>query len=407
MELERQNPHWEEGYFYKYEKKRFAFSSIKKSAFSGLITLIYGLRRVGKSVLLKQMINEMINGGTKRADILYFSFDEETSDFWDVIKEYEKKIGRRVSSSNIVVLDEIQKIHDWRGKVKGLYDSSGAKIMLSGSNSSMLRKGSESLAGRINEFVLSELSFEEFLYFRGKTPSPMLEESIENEFWEYIRRPFPELALKESLEPSDYTDSISRKIIFEDLPSVFPIDEPQLLHRLFSIVCTNPGLLVEYNSLASDLGRNRKTISSYMDYLLHGFLVWQVFNYSKNQLTSEKRLKKFYPSLACFAKGDQSKTVETATAQTLRAKFFWNYKNRYEVDFILTEPFYAFEVKYQERLSDDDFRGLDQFAAEYNGARTCMVSKRGTDRSIPYYMLWDFLKKNDVRISTRFEEHLD
>lgn len=347
MEMERQNPHWAEGYIYPYEKKRFIFEELRQATESGLITAIYGLRRVGKSVLLKQIINEAIKNRVKRTNILYFSFDEENEDFWEVIREYEKRIGRKVSKENYVLLDEIQKVHDWKGKVKRLYDSSLAKIVLSGSNSSMLRKEAESLAGRINEFLIPELSFKEFLFFKNRSElyaSP-LDEAIENEFWVYIQRPFPELAVSENIEPRAYIETINRKIIYEDLPSIFPIDDPQLLYRLFNIICKNPGMIVEYNALASDLGRNRKTISAYLDYLKYGFLIRRLFNYSKNLLTREKKLKKFYPSLACFTDAETSKIVETVVAQILKAGFFWNHKNRYEVDFILSEPFFAFEVK--------------------------------------------------------------
>lgn len=408
MELERQNPHWEEDFFYPYERKRFIFGKIRESFGSGLITAFYGLRRAGKSVILKQLINEAIKAGAKRADILYFSFDEETADFWEAIREYEKKTGKKVSGSTSIFLDEVQKVPDWKGKLKLLYDTSSARIAICGSNSSMLRRGAESLAGRINEFFVPELGFREFLFFRGKEKvlrSP-LEESVENEFWEYIKRPFPEIAIKAEMDSRAYTDTIARKIIYEDLPQVFPIDEPQLLHRLFSIICKNPGITIDYSSLASDLGRNRRTISSYLDYLRYGFLARRVFNYSGSKLTSEKKLKKFYPSVACFADAEPSKVVETAAAQLLRAKFFWNLKNRYEVDFIIPEPLYAFEVKYQETISRDDFAGMEQFCSRWPGAKAVMVSKKKEANSVPYYRLEEFLEKNKIPTEIEVEELL-
>jgi len=408
MELERQNPHWEDGYFYPYEKKRFPFTNIQKSFGSGLITALYGLRRVGKSVLMKQLINEVLRNGTKRTDILYFSFDEETADFWEVIREYERKTGKQVSASNSVFIDEVQKIKDWRGKLKLLYDTSSARIVVSGSNSSLLRKGIESLAGRINEFFVPELSFKEFLYFRDKTSlfDSILEEKLENEFHEFIKRPFPEIAIKKDLDAKAYVDTISKKVIYEDLPSVFPIDEPQLLFRLFSIVCKNPGMTVDYQNLASDLGRNRHTISAYFDYLRYGFLLRRVFNYSGNQLTSEKKLKKFYPSVACFAEAEIPRTIETVVAQTLKPRFFWNMKNRFEVDFVFHTPLFGWEVKYKDAISKEDTKGLAQFKKTWPNATTILVSKKKEKEFVPYYRLEQFLEQKDIKHEIRLEDLL-
>ena len=301
METERQNPQWENGFEYPYGKRRHIFESLRRSSKSGHITAVYGLRRVGKSVLMKQLINDAIKGGAERRSTFYFSFDEELPGFWDAVREFEKYQGRKVDGKSWLFFDEVQKVPDWRAKIKVLYDSTSARIFVSGSNSSGIRKGGESLAGRINEFYLPELSFREFLDFRGKCGSidSGLERALELEFLDYAKRPFPETALKRGLEPKEYAGSIARKIIFEDLPSVFPIDEPELLNTLFQLICKSPGMQFDYGRMASDLGRNRKTISLYMDYLCYGFLARKLLNYSPNALSSEKKLKKarsFFPN---------------------------------------------------------------------------------------------------------------
>ncbi|MEW6528266.1 MAG: ATP-binding protein [Candidatus Micrarchaeota archaeon] len=408
MELERQNPHWEKDHLYPYEFKRFIFEEIEKSFDTSLITALYGLRRVGKTVIMKQLINNSIKQGVERANIFYFSFEEQEEDFWDIIKEYEKRIGKRLSQRNYLFFDEVQRVPEWRAKIKRLYDTSFAKIVIGGSNSLILRKGSESLAGRINEFFVPELSFREFLQFKNKEHlySSNLDEMLENEFWDFIKKPFPELVLNPNLDAKNYVETISRKVIYEDLPMIFPVDEPHLLYKIFVILCKNPGMLVEYAALGSDLGRSRKTISAYLEYLRYGFLVRELFNYSKNQLTSEKKLKKFYPSLACFANASIPKIVETIVAQILKTKYFWNMKNRYETDFVCPEPLYAYEVKYKEGLIKEDLRGLEQFRVRFNAARTLLVSKKKEGKSVPYYRLENFLTKNKLLQKIRIEDVL-
>ncbi len=395
MEIERENPHWEADFSYPYGTKRDLFHEIAKSAQSGLVTSIYGLRRVGKSVMLKQLINKEIASATPREDIFYYSFDEKTDDVWEAVREYEKRLGRRVGKKSRLFLDEIQNVDDWQAKVKKIYDTSSARITVSGSNSSALRKRTESLAGRVNEFALGPLSFSEYLRFRGKEKSlsnSLLAETLETDYWDYLKRPFPETVVNPSIDPKAYSDSIARKVVFEDLPSVFPIDEPQLLFRIFSMVCAKPGLTADYASLASDLGRNRKTISAYVDCLCYGFLARKLYNYSPNRLTSEKKLKKLYPSAASFVQAEPPLVVETAVASTLNAKFFWNSKNRHEVDFVLDEERVAFEVKYTQNPSKQDYAGLAAFKKAYPKFRTVMVSGKREAGSVPYYLLEKLLR---------------
>lgn len=407
MELERQNLHWNSDFSYAYPIKRFIFDKIWNSSQNGLITAIYGLRRVGKSTLLKQVINQAIEQKTRREDVLYFSFDESTEDFWEVIKAYEKQIGRKVSSENYVCLDEVQKVPNWKEKVKLLYDSCSPKILISGSNSSNLRKGTESLAGRVNEFILSEISFKEFLHLKENNSLyySNLNEALEQEFWNYVKRPFPELAVKPILEPKQYTESIAKKVIFEDLPQVFPIDAPNLLFTIFTFICKNPGMLLDYSSLSSDLSRDRKTISNYVTYLKFGFLIRQIFNYSPNQLSTEKKLKKAYPSLACFVDAQEPLIVETIAAQILKARFFWNFKNRYEVDFVNPSPLVGFEVKFRNVITKEDLAGLTAFNSKYPSAKTVLISKKNSTH-VPYYKLERFLEENKLQKEATLNELL-
>ncbi|MCD4846456.1 MAG: AAA family ATPase [Methanosarcinales archaeon] len=112
---------------------------------------IIGLRRTGKTVLLKQLIDSLIKNGQRRDRILYFSFDEEAVSIEDVIVEFQSRIGVDIYEAGMVhiFLDEIQKIDGWQNRVKYYYDTySHMKFFVSGSSSLFLRKkAEESLAG--------------------------------------------------------------------------------------------------------------------------------------------------------------------------------------------------------------------------------------------------------------------
>ena len=393
MELERQNPHWEEGFNYDYELKRDIFSQLLDLSKSPWIVGMFGMRRVGKTTLLKQLINEYIKQG-KRSEILYFSFDEEKADFWEVVREYERFLGRRVRKGDVLMFDEIQNVQGWAAKLKLLYDTSSPKIFITGSATSQLRKGGESLAGRFVELHVEPLSFKEFLRFRGKESlyEYNLVDAKENEYRNYLKKPFPEIVDEDKFY-LQYTEGIAKKAIFEDIPSIFPVEDAERLWVLFSLIRSNPGLIADYSSLASDLGMSRVTVAKYVSYLEHAYMVRKLYNFSNNRFTSEKRLKKLYPYVPAFCDAEMPAVVECAVAFETQARFFWREKDRVEVDFITTDPLIAYEVKFKDNLNRKDFRGLESFLSKFGGEGYVITKKKmGLLNTIAYFELQEFLE---------------
>ena len=90
MELEQHNPHWKEGFLYPFDKQRVLFPRLEKNLTNRQIIALYGLRRTGKTVLMKQLINLLIAKGIARTEILFFSFDEEQPKIKSLISAFEK-----------------------------------------------------------------------------------------------------------------------------------------------------------------------------------------------------------------------------------------------------------------------------------------------------------------------------
>src|SRR4030042_1330341 len=133
-----------------------------------------------------------------------------------------------------------------------------------------------------------------------------------------------------------------------------------------NLISSNPGAVLDFNNLADDLGRNRKTIAAYLFYLEKAFLIKKLYNFSPNLLTSEKKAKKFYPASTAFSyffEADNSKLTETVPAIFLGADYFYR-KHSKEVDFIKIEKnkeLSAFEIKYKEKIKKDEISGLKHF----------------------------------------------
>ena len=170
-ELERFNTWWKIGKVRQSltkEYKRIVYNQIMKYIDKRLIILLYGLRRMGKTTIMYQIISELLEH-TEGKNILYFSFDEYAYSIDEVLNEYQNSVLHKTfdnTEKNVYIfLDEIQKLQRWEDKIKLYYDLyPNLKFILSGSASVSLRKKSdESLAGRIITIAVEPLNFIEFL----------------------------------------------------------------------------------------------------------------------------------------------------------------------------------------------------------------------------------------------------
>ena len=390
------NKHWKEGFLYPFPEKRELYSDLARSLKKILITSVVGLRRTGKTTLLKQLINTLVQEGVSRQDILLYSFDEER-ELPAVIDEFLKISAQDIETKKLFFFfDEIQKLPQWQNKLKMYYDQyPNLKFVVSGSSSIFIRKSSESLAGRIQEFWLPPLSFREFLQFRGKSElrekQKLFAAELGRELEIFSGRQFIEI-INENQEFADsYLDTLAKKIIFEDIPQVFPIEQPQVLMRVFQIIAHAPGMLLDYHNLSSDLGINEKTLSNYVYYLEMAFLIKKIYNYSPNQLTSEKKLKKVYPMASSFCKAETPKIMESLAITQRDCKFFW--RRTQEVDGILIEKkrLIPFEVKYSDRIKENELKGLRQFMKEFRTEGIVVTKNLEKEGKIHYLPLWKWL----------------
>ena len=405
------NLHWREDFTYGYEIKRDLFDELVKHLNARQTIGIIGLRRTGKTVMLKQVIDLLIKEGVARDRILYFSFDDEVASLEEVINEFQSRIGTDIIGAGklYVFLDEIQKLEGWQDQVKYYYDTyPEMKFFVSGSSSLFLKtKAEESLAGRIFLYHLPVLSFTEFLRLKGendliKRPD-MFKENLKEQMLLYIKRQLPELVTADESFIDMYLGSIFSKMIYEDLPKVFPIEYEDLLKQLVKIVASNPGIITDYATLASDLGINRKTITKYISYLERGFLIQKCYNYSKNRLTTEKKMKRLYltNSTLLFHLAEYSdfgRIVENLVINSSQARFFWR-KGTSEVDCVLVknDVIMPVECKYRDNIRKKDIKGLMKFLDKFEVDTGYVVTKDRDlseivdDKRIVYIPLWKWL----------------
>jgi predicted AAA+ superfamily ATPase len=396
------NPFWRTSFDVKY-KDRTVYSRIQRYFVDKQIISLCGLRRVGKTTILRKIIKDLLKENPPES-ILYFSFDDfqavELLDILDAFFSIHNK------EPKFLIFDEIQKLPNWAEKIKLIYDTEKYKIFISGSESLSLKKGSrESLAGRIYEFEIKRLSFYEYLDFIGKsemTKKPQLYElELKNELERYlITAGFPELIENEDkLKIRTYLRStIVESIVFSDMVKIYPIDNPVQLISILEILVDNPGMIIDITSLSQELGIHRHTLSKYLDYLEMAHLVVKLYNFSRNRITSEKSLKRFYPTFLSPVLTEESeekmgKMIETTCVLATDTKFFWRDKYKDEVDIILQQDkeLVPVEIKYRNQPSQN--KGLQKFCKKYKCKEAIVVTKdkRGKNEEVRFVPVYEFL----------------
>ena len=404
------NEHWRTGKIREKLKERFRrrrFYDIVNYLDERQIISITGLRRVGKTTVMYQLMDYLINKEINPKNIFYFSFDEITTKKTEIIDEL---IRYFISKNGIekdgvfIFFDEIQKINDWQAIIKRYYDlKENIKFIVSGSESLILKgETKESLAGRNYEFVMHPLSFREFLEFKGieikkENIKELYEELITEKekfqslFHEFIiSGGFPEMIGKDIEKIQGYIKgSIIEKIIYYDLPKEFRIDNPELLLKILEIASANTGQLFELEKITSSLGISRNTASLYLSYLENAFLINFSYNYTKSKIKQIRTRKKIYVCdngiINTILKQREVPNdfigllAETQIHNEISRKmntFFWRDKQKREVD-IITENHVItpIEVKYRNEIEKRDKENIKYFMKKYRLTTGFLVTK--------------------------------
>ena len=385
-ELRDFNPWWAEKFELKI-KDREIYRQIKKFLHMPQIIALTGLRRVGKTTLMRKIVLDYIKDGFESKNIIYFSFDEfRNVSLKEILKNYEELFSREIKNQkSLVFFDEIQKLEDWENQVKAIYDlyKDKMKIIISGSESLFIKtRSKENLAGRIFEFRINPLSFREFLEFNEKKFDnlKLYEKELLKLFKEFIYcQGFPELiGVKDKEIITKYLkEGIVDKILYRDIPELFKIKDISVLSSILKIFMEEPGQIIELADLASELKITRQTLALYLRYLEDSYLIRKIYNFSKNKRKIEKKLKKYYPSIMSpallFEEDDsyRSRVFECFLVNQLNSEFFWRDKLKNEVDIILTkEKIMPIEIKYGKI----EVKGLLAFMKKFKINESCIIS---------------------------------
>lgn len=416
--------------------KRFAFhEAMKRLDAKGIrrIVVLTGTRRVGKTTIQYQMIEQLLKRGIPPQRIVFISMDHpmlKLSEFSDILECYHENI---CADQNVYYFfDEIQYAQDWDKWLKTIYDMQpDTKVVATGSASPALVKGNqESGAGRWSVIQVPTMSFYEYCELlkldQPKIPKKLKATSllhmtqqertqvmlqlskVQNHFNRYLQvGGFPELALADNdiLAQQIMREDVVDKVLKRDLPSLYNIRNATELERIFLYLCNVSSEIVSIEAIAKELGGvSRPTVENYIQYLESAnliYLSWPVDMAGKRILKARPKIYIADAAIRNAVLMDESllsdpvemgKVVETAVykhvaafyyQQATSVGYFRGGKKNKEIDIVVDYPNtqnILIEVKYREGapISDDD--AIAQLCEDASAA--IIITKNASDYGV-------------------------
>jgi len=327
---------------------REKLSIFKKSLKSGLVKVITGPRRAGKSVFAFLLLEGQ--------DFAYLNFDDES-----LLKEndYDKLLAALLEvypGCNIILFDEIQNLSNWELFVNKLHRR-GYNLVITGSNAHLLSSElSSSLTGRYAGVEILPFSFGEFITCRGvklDSNAPADKTAFLVLLDEYMKQGgFPEVAAGK-LDAKSYLGTLFDAILLKDVVRRFRVRFTRQIYDLAQYLVANLALEFSYSSLRKALGlRSTATVEKYVRYLEEAYLVFVLSRFSfklKEQLKAPKKAyfvdNGFVTARAFQFSQNTGRFMENMVFVELLRRgyalkenlFYYKTRNNREVDFCLRE----------------------------------------------------------------------
>lgn len=264
------------------KKRKGYIDRIKPFMQKSVIKVLTGQRRVGKSFLLYQLIEEIL-AEEPDANIIYVNLEDFTFSSQQTAEDLHPYIisHSKEKVKNYIFIDEIQDIPGFEKVIRSLLLNEDNDIYITGSNAKMLSgELATYLSGRYIEFKIYSLSYSEFLEFHGLTES----ETSYELYSRYGGLPYLLNLPLEDETVNEYLKSVYSTIVFRDVVSRYKLRNTLFLEKLIQFLSENIGNLFSAKNISDYLKSQHTTISvnqiqSYTEYLNNAFLIHRVERY--------------------------------------------------------------------------------------------------------------------------------
>ncbi|MBG0781714.1 MAG: ATP-binding protein [Bacteroidales bacterium] len=375
-----------------------------------LIKVLTGQRRVGKSYILRQLMQDA-EAISPTSNIIYINKEDMRFDKIKTAEDLNDYVQKKSKEGvlNRVYIDEIQEIKSFENALRSLLLNPIFDIYCTGSNANILSgELATHLSGRYIEFPINSLSFNEFITFNELT-------NTRESMMQYIR--FGGLPYLKHLQLEDeivynYLKGIYNTVLFRDVIMRFDIRNSPFLENLTLFLADNIGQQFSANKISAYLKSQRTAIAAsqviqYIAHLSNAFLIHRVPRFD----ISGKRLfeigEKFYfedigirNALTSFKLADIGKIMENVVYHHLQFNEYdlkVGQTGNNEIDFVASKRGELLYIQVCYLLQDEktiarEFGNLEKISDNYPKIVVSMDDFKGnTYRGIQHYNLLDFL----------------
>lgn len=245
---------------------------IEKKLKPNKAVLIFGARRVGKTILIKDIVSKF----SGKAMIL----NGEDFDTLALLEERSVSNYRRLLQGvDLLVIDEAQNIPDIGAKLKLIVDEiDGIKIIASGSSSfDLMNRAGEPLVGRASQFILTPFSQNELCAVENVL------ETRQNIETRLIYGSYPEVVTMDNNDNrAEYLLEIVRSYLLKDILAVDGVKNSNKMRQLLQLIAFQVGSEVSFDELGKQIGISKNTVERYLDLLSKTFVVYRLGAFARN-----------------------------------------------------------------------------------------------------------------------------
>lgn len=343
---------------------RILQAEIEKRMQPGKVMLLFGARRVGKTMLIKSIADRfqgrkmILNGEDSSTHLL---LQEKT------IANYRLLLH----DTDLLIIDEAQNIPDIGMKLKLIVDEIPTVYVIASGSSSfdLLNLAGEPLVGRSQTFYLFPFSQEELLQVENRV------EAIQNLPVKLIYGSYPQTIGMTNIQKEEYLTDMVNAYLLRDLLNIDGLRNSNKMRDLLRLLAYQVGNLVSYDELGKQLGLSKNTVEKYLDLLSKVFVIYKLPAFSGNLRKEISKSSKWYfydngirnALISNFSplsvRTDAGQLWESfMIAELLKKKhfhyqnlnhYFWRTYDQQEVDLIeiKNEEIKAYEFKWSEKKS--------------------------------------------------------
>lgn len=339
-------------------------SIIQERCFQGKAIILLGARQVGKTTLLKKIIQE------QQVDALYLNCDEPQTVAALTncnLKELQMVIG----ANKFVVIDEAQKVDNIGLTLKLIVDNMpDVQVIATGSSAFELRNClNEPLTGRKYEYHMFPISSKEIYQSSGYIDLKGLLDT------RLIYGSYPDI-LNHASDARELLRMLTDSYLYKDILATDNLRKPDVLDKLLRALAFQVGSEVSYNELAQAVGTDSKTVERYIELLEKCYIIFRLHGLSRNLRNELKKAKKIY----FYDNGVRNAVIQQFAPLELRNDagalwenffiserikrnhyqqnycniYFWRTKSQLEIDYIEEQngQMTAFEMKWNPKKSN-------------------------------------------------------